>query len=143
METTKRFENAVTKLYSAFHKNEMNAYNCSACAVGNICNGESAWKNVLGFNGSECEVPSVSLVNYNGHTKNIIKKTGYTPEELGWVELKFMKANPYGNQTKSTQFQGLCNVVEYLCELDGIPNVMDFKSLFETENGNAVKQLSF
>ena len=44
---------------------------------------------------------------------------------------------------KEQQFKGLCAVVEYLCELDGIPNVMDYTSLFETKEGKPVKELTF
>lgn len=34
---SERFTNAVTKLYNAFHKGTLNAWDCKACAVGNIC----------------------------------------------------------------------------------------------------------
>lgn len=37
MKTTKRFDNAVTKLYNAFHNGELNAMDCTMCAVGNMC----------------------------------------------------------------------------------------------------------
>jgi hypothetical protein len=43
MKTTERFENAVMKLYNAFHRNELNANNCQMCAVGNICDNNYQW----------------------------------------------------------------------------------------------------
>lgn len=39
----KRFTDAVTKLYTAFHNNELNAMECAHCAVGNICDNSYRW----------------------------------------------------------------------------------------------------
>lgn len=46
------------------------------------------------------------------------------------------------NTSKDEQFKGLCAVVEYLCELEGIPNVMDYTCLFETDNNEPKHQLT-
>ena len=32
-----RLENAITKLYNAFHNGELNSLDCRHCAVGNLC----------------------------------------------------------------------------------------------------------
>ena len=53
MKTTKRFEKAVTRLYDAFHNGELYAYDCSKCAVGNMCNGNSAWAELRIMYGSD------------------------------------------------------------------------------------------
>jgi hypothetical protein len=147
MKTTERFEKAVSKLYNAFHQNRLNAYNCSACAVGNICGGNE-WV--------ETEVMySRDLVSLEGiknfvDTPNILN-TNYSALELAQVENLFMFGSrlEYGckdiftsSDKKERQFQGLCSVVEYLSELDNIPNPMDYSKLFETENESAKYQLT-
>ena len=48
MKTTKRFEDAVTKLYTAFHEGKLDAFDCSACAVGNMLDNEGSWGNYIG-----------------------------------------------------------------------------------------------
>lgn len=134
MKTTERFEKAVTKLYNAFHEGTLNAFACEACAVGNIVgHGNWAFQNVVDF--------SVYKAIYKEPVPN---DSGYNVDELMKIEKIFLLNFPIeerclfnGNgRDKNNQFKGLCAVVEYLCELDGIPNVMDYSSLFEyNENG--------
>ncbi len=131
METTKRFENAVSKLYNSFHENRLEGEICTACAVGNICDGRGDWFafRLLKNNGKQSY--------YNMEIANeIVSKSGYTSKELLKVEDLFLKAVEK-RENKETQFQGLCAVVEYLAELDNIPNPMDYSKLFETENESA------
>lgn len=138
MKTTKRFDNAVTKLYNAFHNGTLNAFDCSKCAVGNICDNQLEWQNVI------LNVNNYAIENYKGLTKSIIDKTGYTYRELGRIEELFVQEhmNSIVN-TKQDEFKGLCKVVEYLCELDNIPNVMDYTSLFEfDEDLKPIKELT-
>lgn len=131
--TSERFTNAVTKLYNAFHKGELNGLDCTKCAVGNICDNNGAWADV------SCAV--LSIKRYHGESKCVIDKTGYSPQELRYIEEIFLTGVKEGGfwesrlmHDKDSQFKGLCAVVEYLCELEGIPNVMDYTCLFETEN---------
>lgn len=70
----------------------------------------------------------------------VIEETGYTLSELLVVEKLFM-SQVTKVETRDTQFDGLCKVVEYLCELDALPNVMEFQSLFETARGSPAKEL--
>lgn len=145
MKTTERFENAVTKLYNAFHYGELKLSNCTACAVGNICDNKSEWFSPI------IEIKK-SIYNYAETFEIIendtIKKSGYSAFELSMIETKFAYGVNYANgedkgwtmETKETQFNGLCKVIEYLCELDNIPNVMDIQSLFEYKE--EVKPLS-
>lgn len=115
MEHSNRFTKAVTKLYNAFHKGELNAMNPCCCAVGNMCNNSNFW------------------------TK---EKTGYSIEELYRIEDIFMFGKRGDSDPEKTfqpkynenVFKSLCEVIEYLCELECIPNVMDYSKLFETEN---------
>lgn len=130
-----RFTNAVVKLYNAFHKNQLIAMDCDKCAVGNLCDNDGEWKQAGGI------IPEA----YSKHT-------GYSSVELGNIEYLFMygtkrskHAYPVwfaSDNRKETQFKGLCAVVEYLCELDNIPNIMDYTKLFETENNEPKYQLS-
>jgi len=141
MKTTKRFDEAVSKLYNAFHENRLDPLDCMACAVGNICDNESTW------------FDSVHNKDFNKRNipESVSIKTGYSEKELESIETMFIYGvkhrkekmlfhNGYGN-TKETQFLGLCAVVEYLCELDNIPNVMDYKKLFEQEENKPKYEL--
>ena len=138
-----RFTSAVTKLYNAFHNDELNTMDCERCAVGNICNNRSDWR----------YIPEYNMERHAGDFKPyvVISETGYSINELLNIESLFMyntkKNELFNNEwrinkdSKEHQFEGLCKVVEYLCELDNIPNVMDYTSLFEYEN--QIKELTF
>lgn len=132
-----RLENAITKLYTAFHEGKLNSFECNACAVGTICDGSSLWANAR-MNGVN------SSWNYKEPTAfKIAKKAGYSLLEIEKIEQIFIKKVPFNKRTdKEIQLKGLCAVVEYLCELDNIPNVMDYTKLFETENNEPKYQLS-
>lgn len=143
MKTTKRFDEAVTKLYNAFHENRLIGMDCKACAVGNICNNSDEWNNIT----------YKFLLNYNLEDNLNILGFGYSAYELITIEMIFLFGykeykgrKKYSNHDntiidKEQQFKGLCAVVEYLCELDNIPNVMDYTKLFETENDKPKYQL--
>lgn len=126
MKHSERFTNAVTKLYNAFHQGELEQLDCTKCAVGSIV-GNDKWSN---FRTLDCNY--MTIISSPRIGKENIKFEGYSVEELCLVEERFM--NSYEDETKEEQFKGLCAVIEYLCELEGIPNVMDYQSLFETEN---------
>jgi len=108
-----RFENAATKLYNAFNKGELNADECSTCAVGNLCNNETYW---------------VSR-SHKYNAAKVKEVTGYNLLETQNIEDLFMfgtKANVTTRlwisyeMTKENQYDGLMLVLEYLAELDGI-----------------------
>lgn len=136
-----RLENAITKLYTAFHENRLNGVDCRACAVGNICNNSPEWW--YGENNNHFMDRDIPI--------KVQQKVGYSDLELCTIEYLFL----FGKRKKTdithfdntlvdkeTQFKGLCAVVEYLCELDNIPNVMDYTKLFETENEKPKYQLN-
>ena len=130
-----RTENAITNLYTAFHNDELDAFNCSACAVGNICNNNSKW--------SGWYLSSEGKLENRGE----YPKSEYSFSELKQIELVFLtpwiELGIWGDEhglDKETQFKGLCAVIEYLCELDNVPNVMEIQSLFEYKEG--VKELN-
>ena len=127
LKTTKRFDEAVKKLYNAFHENRLNAMDPCACAVGNLCDNSSGW-----------------CLNY---ATNEAKNTGYSVKELTNVENIFMYGKqwtPYDINSKNKElvFEALCAVIEYLCQLDNIPNIMDYKKLFETEENKLKYELN-
>lgn len=140
MKTTPRFENAVTKLYKAFHEGRLRKGFCHMCAVGNMVGGRTEWYNyIIGKErGDEC----LKYKDKEGKQEGLyqINSTGYSLSEINKIEKLFET-----NTTKDMQgmFKGLCAVVEYLCELDNIPNVMSFQSLFEQENNAPVNKLQF
>lgn len=138
-----RLENAITKLYTAFHNNELLAMDCSACAVGNICDNDASWVLLDTFASSKHFAPWYIANQENTELAlSVIKKSGYLPEQLQKVEMLFLEACNFRDGNKQEQFKGLCAVVEYLCELDNIPNVMDYTKLFETENNQPKHELS-
>lgn len=134
---TKRFENAVMKLYDAFHKGELKYSSCEKCAVGNIV-GHSRWF----FSSPSLIWGGIIRPHNKMHMWN--NNSGYSISELAKVEHIFIMAfeEVRDSSHKESQFKGLCAVVEYLCELDNIPNVMDYKWLFESEENKPEKVFS-
>jgi len=146
MKTTERFDKAVTKLYNAYHNGELEATNCMMCAVGNICDGDYNWAKYFGYmtdDDNDEEIITEIFQRYETISTELYNKNGYSGEELANVELVFLnKFIGFKSTDKEAQFNGLCAVVEYLCELDNIANVMDYTKLFETENNQPKYQLS-
>lgn len=142
METTKRFDQAINKLYNAFHNNTLNPESCTQCAVGNILDNKDYWKHLSDYHGS-MKLNYVGLVNQNFGKKF----NGYSPLELLQIEMEFLTKcgyslplrhykNPKKNISQNTLFIGLCGVVELLCKLDNLPNMMDCSKLFAYQLNN-------
>lgn len=133
MNLPERLEKAITKLYTAFHEEKLNPHKNCACAVGQLV-GHGNW--LFG------SFRSLSIGEENKGHFNGPNPSGYSLIELRQVEKVFlMEWIKTGSraQNKETQFKGLCAVIEYLCELDGIPNVMDYQKLFEYTDENKPK----
>lgn len=141
MQNPLRLENAIKKLYNAFHNNTLHPECCQQCAVGNILDNKDSWKHLSDSHGS-LQLNYLGLVHQNlGRKFN-----GYTPLELLKIEAIFLKAcgyslplyhsgkKPKNPQDKDSIFNGLAETVKFLCELDGVKNVMDYSKLFEVEN---------
>lgn len=135
-----RLQKALDHLYTAFHGGTLNPECCKQCAVGNILNQTDTWKHFSDEHGS-LKLNYIGLVNQNlGKTFN-----GYTPLELLHIEATFLKAcgfeiplhhankKPKKPRNKAVLFEGLSAVIELLCELDQVPNVLNIKKLFEIE----------
>ena len=144
MKTTKRFENAIMKLYKAFHENELNAFDCSACAVGNICDNNWQWAHIRILNTYTHSVIDKHNKDYKLGI-NVIKNSNYSVTEIIKIEnlfLSYFKEDRSDAGDKELQFKGLCAVVEYLAKLDNIPNPMDYSKLFETQNDKPIYELN-
>jgi len=141
MKTSIRLEQAIQKLYVAFHNNELHPECCKQCAVGNILDNTDSWKHLSDHHGS-------LILNYLGNVHESFgrKFNGYSPSELLKIEATFLKAcgyelplhyknkKPKNSTHKDILFNGLTEVVTILCELDKIPNIMDYTKLFQFEN---------
>ncbi|WP_223032871.1 Na(+)-translocating NADH-quinone reductase subunit F [Hanstruepera marina] len=137
MKTSTRFNNAIQKLYNAFHSNTLHPEDCKQCAVGNILNNQDFWKYISDDHGS-------LKLNYIGMVNQKLGKkfNGYSPLEILQIEQAFLKGcgyalplhhkNPKPNNPTDPDnlFKGLSSVIEILCKLDDIPNVMDCSKLF-------------
>ena len=149
MNISKRFDEAVNKLYLAFHNGYLNPECCKQCAVGNILDNNDNWKHLSDEHGS-------LKLNYTGRVhQNLGRRfNGYTPLELMQIESAFLKGcgyelplhhknrKPLDSTEKDILFKGLCAVVETLCELDCISNVMDCRVLFRYESIQTNKLIS-
>jgi hypothetical protein len=143
-----RLEIALSKLYNAFHNDTLHPEYCTKCAVGNICDNLEFWTHLTDAHGS-VKLNYVGLVNQNFGKRFF----GYTPLELLHIEAAFLKGcgyelplngqnkKPENPKDKSILFEGLCATVKFLCQLDSIPNVMDYSKLFEMENDKPRYQL--
>lgn len=141
METSIRLEQAIKKLYVAFHNNQLHPECCKQCAVGNILDNMDSWKHLSDHHGS-------LQLNYVGKVHQAIgrKFNGYSPLELLEIEAVFLKAcgyqlpihhknrKPKNPSDKDILFDGLTQTITFLCELDGVSNIMDYTKLFEFEN---------
>ena len=140
MKTSIRFDNAIRKLYVAFHSNALNPEDCKQCAVGNILDNKDSWGHLTDVHGS-------ARLNYVGlvHQNLGRKFNGYTPLELLQIESSFLKGcgyrlgicychKPDHLKDKAILFKGLCQVVSELCRLDGIEDVMNCTVLFGYKN---------
>ena len=148
MKTSPRLDQAITKLYSAFHNGQLNPECCKSCAVGNILDNTDTWKYLTERHGS-LSLSYIGRLN-EGFGRKI---NGYSPSELLQIEAVFLQGCGYAlplirnskrpeNPTeKEILFNGLCATVAFLCRLDGVDNVMDYSRLFEFENNAPVHEL--
>ncbi len=149
MGTPQRFEQAIKKLYSAFHNGELHPECSKSCAVGNICDNTDSWKHLTDAHGSV-------FLNYVGQVNESFGRriNGYTPKELLKIEAVFLEGcgysvplhhrakKPANPTSKETLFNGLCATIEHLCSLDGVDNVMDYSKLFEFQTERSERKLA-
>jgi len=143
MKITKRFDSAVVKLYTAFHNGELNAMDCKMCAVGNMCDNDDSWIYTFETNTgySKSEIENIESIFMCGSISDFTRKWSGKPNIKGCFTGYGWDAEYVNKNNEDLLFIALCAVVEYLCELDNIPNVMDYTKLFETENNQPKYQL--
>lgn len=146
MKTTTRFESAIKKLYTAFHNNKLNPECCKQCAVGNILDNNDSWKYLSDDHGA-------LQLSYIGKIHQGLgrKFNGYSPLELLQIEMTFLRAcgyqlplhhknkKPENPTNKDLLFNGLTKTIELLCELDNIPNIMDYQNLFKFKKSVSIQ----
>ncbi len=146
--TSYRLEQAIKKLYTAFHNDTLHPECCKSCAVGNICDNTESWKYLSDTHGSV-------ILNYVGRVNETFGKkiNGYKPSELLQIEAVFLQGcgyslplkrksvRPKDPTSKEILFNGLCAVITYMCALDGVDNVLDYSRLFEFEDNEPVHML--
>ncbi|WOD42344.1 Na(+)-translocating NADH-quinone reductase subunit F [Hwangdonia lutea] len=143
MDLPYRLESAIKKLYTAYHNNELIPECCKQCAVGNILDKSDSWKHLSDDHGS-------LKLNYIGKVHQNLGRTfnGYSPLELLQIETVFLSAcgyqlplhyrndKPKNTNNKEVLFDGLMAVIKYLCDLDGVSNVLNNTTYLELENNN-------
>ncbi|NNC49757.1 MAG: Na(+)-translocating NADH-quinone reductase subunit F [Flaviramulus sp.] len=141
MKTSKRFDKAISKLYTAFNSNKLIPDCYKHCAVGSILDNTDSWKHLSDHHGS-------LKLNYVGNVHQRIGRNfnGYSPIELLKIEATFLEAcgyqlplhykneKPKNPTDKNVLFKGLSDVIKLLCEMDCISNVMDYTKLFQLKN---------
>ena len=133
-----RFDQAIRKLYEAFHSHSLQPECACQCAVGTISDGKDQWKHFSDDHGSH-------RLNYVGKVHEAFGRriNGYLPSELLQIEVAFLKGcgyslplrhngrKPNDPSDKNVQFQGMEAAIEVLCKLDGKSNIMDYTQLFD------------
>ena len=138
MKMTPRLVRAIGKLYEAFHNHTLQPESPCHCAVGNILDQWEAWRHCTDLHGS-------GQLNYVGKVNEAFGKrfNGYRPSELLQLEKVFLtscgyelpirgwNARPKHPLNQDILFGALCETVAYLCQLDGVADVMDYGALFD------------
>jgi len=132
---TQRFENAVDQLIEAFFNETLTKGKCDRCAVGNIC-GSGEWAHLFmtedhnGLQSRNGLNMSKKFPEMYKDSLDVVYETGYSPEELAKVENVFemnttisyfdhMRKRCTHKELIQDQFNGLCAVIDVLCEFEG------------------------
>jgi len=132
---TQRFENAVNKLIKAFFDETLTKGKCDRCAVGNIC-GSWEWGSLFmtqvetGTQIRHGLDASKDFPKFYEEALDVVNQTGYSPEELAQVEhvfeinteftaLSYKDGECTHEEFIQDQFDGLCAVIDVLCDFEG------------------------
>ena len=129
---SQRVETATQVLYKAFNEGTLNAFNCKACAVGNMITQDGFFDEheyriwhmhtiCYDYNEIEYEIEYEEDLNY------LPTHSQFSTDELAKIEKRFLEAwqdeeklhKDYAHD-RTIQFKGLMNVLDYLYHLDGI-----------------------
>ena len=139
-----KFNETVDILVKAYMNDTLKHLDCSACAVGNLCGGESIWKMLFMTDissGHPYQAPYLQgaklsfwldciLDQYSASSKEellarataVCEKTGYTVAELAKIEWAFEAAPSKSKDADDEEwmFNGLMAVVDVLAEIHGV-----------------------
>lgn len=144
---TTRFKNALDALVYAFFNDTLAKGDCAACAVGNICDWSYGYKKKSPLDSYEIAEGNTTddwgyLLFKGGKVDKGLKaisKTGYSLDEIIKIEkafesntnIDFVKYRfKSSDEIMQDQYNGLCAVVDVLCELEGIEDPTEYKELF-------------
>ena len=157
MKNQELFDRTVGILVTAYVNNNLHAFNCAACAVGNLVAGNMGYKTLpdeFGYkdlNGQKVDAYwqecitgidriETDLSYYRGIVKKQIDCTGYSVLEVANIEFVFMKAfHGVSGKDETAIFNGLMNVVDYLMQIHEATTeeITQAKSLFKKELAEA------
>lgn len=107
------FNKTISILVKAYQNDTLEHGICSACAVGNLCNGSGAWSHVF-YTCTGGQI--IKRGNYFGWIKETIDATGYTWQELAKIEYSFETAKK-GSTHEEWNFNGLMAVCDALMKI--------------------------
>lgn len=139
---TNRFNQAIDKLVTAFFNETLMKGECDKCAVGNIV-GNRYWSDVFLTSLGLQRKKNLNVANSEIVRRGVdhIRKTGYSVDEMARIEFTFEQNTTYTTKCLEEaeisrddliqdQFNGLCAVVELLCEMEGITDAQHYKNIF-------------
>lgn len=134
MSNIDKFNETVSILVKAYMNDTLKHQDCTACVVGNLCEGNPIWKYLfMTYEGIQSQydltddvitaihlrVNSVKSINeLYEKAINICKRTGYTVDQLAKIEYTFETVGGLGDDER--MFNGLMAVVDVLAEIHSI-----------------------
>lgn len=141
MKMPERLERACRILYNAYHTGELNAFDCEACAAGNLCNGLSVWS--LSNLKAQHDTEKISLYPHSViiTVESIFMEPFYMDPLYG--RFPHQRDRRIIAAKKELQFEGLSKVISYLCAVDGYPDIMEMgKNMFDSVDEKPKYELS-
>lgn len=153
MKNKELFDRTISILVKAYQNDTLEHHNCYACAVGNLMAENCGFRLIktpfkfseiyyTGYNGTliyEPLLPIEQVLTYNldrlessDFINDIIKKVGYTLNELSSIEAAFEGGTYKRDDHDKDGFYGLMNVVDALMEIHEAEQkeIDEAKSLF-------------
>lgn len=124
MDYPKRFTDAVNSLVEAFFDGELQAKDCNACAVGNICGG-SQWKEAFctlydGHQARYFEHEDFPTNESEFEAQQMVESTGYSMREMARVEQTFESVSYDKYNGIEDQHERLMAVLDVLMDIEDI-----------------------
>jgi hypothetical protein len=122
------FNKTYNTLVTAWLAGKLSHGDCTACAVGNICNGSGEWTHAFCSDkhgqAQYWNAPNFGRYVFEKESIELIGRTGYTIPELALVEEAFESSIAHDffglARTSKGQYLGLTAVMEVLWDIHGI-----------------------